>query len=56
MAKKKIDWDKEQINIYNPLEVVELGAIQVWQKFNCFTAYSCIAFRAYKIPLIKKRT
>ena len=43
-----MDWDEEQINTYNPLEVVELIAIQLRQKSNRFTAYGRVAFRAYK--------
>ena len=43
-----MDWNKEQINTYNLLEVVELGEIQLRWKSNCFTAYACVAFRAYK--------
>ena len=43
-----MDWNKEQINTYNILEVVELGAIQIWRKSNHFPAYARVVFRAYK--------
>ena len=43
-----MDWNKEQINTYNQIEILELVAIQLQQKSNSFKAYDCVTFRAYK--------